>query len=276
MIHILSLGAGVQSSTLALLAKHGEVMRTPTAAIFADTQSEPAAVYRHLDWLEGVLPFPVHRVTVGSLRAHILAAVSGQGARMDSRPPFYVEMGKGKAEGMLRRQCTQDYKLRPIHAEIRRLAQVKPRSPGPRSPIVSEWIGISRDEVTRMKPSRIRWIERRWPLVDLGMTRYDCLQWLKRHGYPTPPKSACTFCPYHDNAMWRTLRDEAPADWQDAVAVDAAIRHGVESARVKPKSPARWFLHRSCVPLDQVDLSTPEDHGQLTMFEEECEGMCGV
>jgi hypothetical protein len=38
-------------------------------------------------------------------------------------------------------------------------------------------------------------------------------------------------------------------------------------------------LHASLVPLDQVDLSTPEDHGQLSLldgFGMECEGMCGI
>src|SRR5580765_5491306 len=66
-IHIISLGAGVQSSTMALMAAHGEITPMPVAAIFADTQGEPASVYKWLDWLEGQLPFPVHRVTKGSL-----------------------------------------------------------------------------------------------------------------------------------------------------------------------------------------------------------------
>jgi 3'-phosphoadenosine 5'-phosphosulfate sulfotransferase (PAPS reductase)/FAD synthetase len=67
MLNILSLGAGVQSSTMALMAAHGE-LPMPDCAIFADTQWEPKAIYKHLDWLEKQLPFPVHRVTAGSLR----------------------------------------------------------------------------------------------------------------------------------------------------------------------------------------------------------------
>lgn len=65
MKHIISLGAGVQSSTLALMAVHGEITPMPDAAIFADTQAEPQSVYKWLDWLEMQLPFPVHRVTKG-------------------------------------------------------------------------------------------------------------------------------------------------------------------------------------------------------------------
>lgn len=36
------------------------------------------------------------------------------------------------------------------------------------------------------------------------------------------------------------------------------------------------FLHRSAVPLDAADLSTPEDNGQLDMSGNECSGLCGV
>ena len=67
MKHVLSLGAGVQSSTMALMAAHGEITPMPDCAIFADTQAEPQSVYDYLDWLEGELPFPVYRVSYGNL-----------------------------------------------------------------------------------------------------------------------------------------------------------------------------------------------------------------
>lgn len=95
MITIISLGAGVQSSTMAMMAARGMLTPMPDCAIFADTQSEPAAVYRHLDWLEKQLPFPVHRVTAGSLRDEILGATAGKN-RMDARPPFFT-LGGGYA-----------------------------------------------------------------------------------------------------------------------------------------------------------------------------------
>ena len=65
---VLSLGAGVQSSTLALMAAKGEVTPMPDVAVFADTGYEPKAVYAWLDWLEKQLPFPVAKVTRGNLR----------------------------------------------------------------------------------------------------------------------------------------------------------------------------------------------------------------
>lgn len=265
---ILSLGAGVQSSTLALMAAHGEIAPMPAAAIFADTQSEPAAVYLWLDWLETKLPFPVYRVTAGSLRDEIMAATQGR-QRIDARPPFFVEGG-----GMLWRQCTQDYKLIPIHRKVRELVGLSPRKHGPKEIVVEQWIGISIDEASRMKPSRHAWIRHRWPLIEMEISRRGCLDWLKAHGYGIPSKSACTFCPYHDRATWAAMKRDDPEAWADAVAVDRAIRNTVNDRRnSKPLSPSRWYLHRSMVPLDEVTFSG--DDRQPDMFQNECEGLCG-
>lgn len=268
ILRVLSLGAGVQSTTLALMVTRGDVTPMLDAAIFADTQSEPASVYRHLDWLEKQLPFPVYRVTAGSLRDEILGAMRGEN-RMDARPPFFTLNG-----GMLRRQCTQDFKVTPIQRKVRELAGIPPKSRGPKSVVVEQWIGISRDEAARMKPSRFRWLKHVFPLVERNITRADCLAWCKQCNYPMPPKSACTFCPYHDNALWRTMKRNDPASFADAVALDVAIRPGMPGPK-RPKGTA-WFLHSSRLPLGEVDFSTLEDHGQLNMFNDECAGLCGV
>jgi len=252
---------------MALMAAHGEITPMPDAAIFADTQSEPAAVYRHLDWLERQLPFPVHRVTAGSLRDEILGAMRGTN-RMDARPPFFTLSG-----GMLNRQCTQDFKLLPIQRKIRELIGLKLRQRGPKEPVVEQWIGISVDEAIRMKPSRHAYVRNRWPLIERLMSRSDCLLWCERHGYPIPPKSACTFCPYHDNAQWRALRDHDPDAFREAIRIDEAIRPGMPGARGRGDF---WFVHRDRIPLADVDLSTAEERGQLSLFNNECEGLCGV
>ncbi len=87
-LRVLSLGAGVQSTTLALMAAHGEIGPMPDCAIFADTGWEPNSVYDHLDWLRSpnVLPFPVHVVSAGNIREQLIAA--GEGNRWASIPAF--------------------------------------------------------------------------------------------------------------------------------------------------------------------------------------------
>lgn len=135
-----------------------------------------------------------------------------------------------------------------------------------------QWIGITTDEVTRMKESREPWLVNRWPLVDLGMNREACLRWMEKHGYPRPPRSACFFCPFKSNAEWARLKLEDPNAFQKAVMVE----RGYASIKAITGVNDLLFLHRSCVPLDQVDFRTDFEKGQLNLFENECEGMCGV
>lgn len=271
-LRFLSLGAGVQSTTLALMAAHGEFDVMPDCAIFADTQAEPKAVYEHLDWLRSgnVLPFPVHVVTAGSLRDELVNAARYEGNSW-GRPPFFVTNQTGR-KGRLRRQCTDDYKIQPIENKIRELLGLKPRQWWPKEPVVEQWMGISIDEYIRVKPTRRPALVRRYPLIEAGMTRRDCKGWLQRHDYPIPPKSACTFCPFHSTAVWRDMKLNDPDSFADAVAVDNAIRNGVAGVKAE-----QVFVHRSLKPLAEIDfdaLAGVKNQGDL--FGEECDGMCGV
>jgi len=257
---ILSLGAGVQSSVVALLSKHGELPRIDHA-IFSDTGWEPASVYKWLDYLEGELPFPVHRVSAGNLRHDELTKNQGF-------LPYFVKRETGE-RGITQRACTHRYKIMPIEKEVSRLIGRAKGKRWPKTPLIDQWFGISLDEIQRMKISQRPAIVFKYPLIDtLRMTRGDCLAWMEAKGYPLPPRSACIGCPFHSDDEWRRLRDDTPDEWVDAIAFDAAFR-----AREMTKYPA--YLHASLVPLDEVDLRTAEDHGQLS-FLDECEGMCGV
>ncbi len=248
MLRILSLGAGVQSSALALMIAVGEIPMVD-CAIFADTQSEPWAVYEWLGWLESQLPFPVHRVTAGNLEADILADRKREIRYM--LPTFTSTGGMGK------RQCTSHYKLTPIRQKARDLGACR-RNPA------HMVIGISLDEAWRMKPSGVQHIVNCWPLVDMRLTRYHCIEWLRnRYGY-TPPKSACIFCPYGDNERLRNL---PPNEFARVVQLDAFIRNRCGTPGVEQ------YLRRERRPLPDIDLSSSP---QLNLFNDECEGMCGV
>lgn len=273
MKHIISLGAGVQSSTMALMAACGELTPMPDCAIFADTGAEPQGVYDWLNWLEARLPFPVHRVSAGNLRDDLLSTEPG---RFASIPAFTEFSG---SVGMTRRQCTREYKVEPIQRKVRELIGLAPGQRGPKEVAVRQWIGISLDEMQRMKDSGKSYIENIWPLIDKRITRQQCLDWMNTRGFPRPAKSACTFCPYHDNAMWRDMKMNDPVSFQSAVEVDRALR-GSEDIRDKRGMNSAVYIHRSCKPLDQVDFRSAEDVGQGRLFEDgfqaECEGMCGV
>ena len=264
-VNVISLGAGVQSTAMALMAAHGEITPMPDCAIFADTQWEPKAVYDHLAWLESpnVLPFPVHKVTAGNLRQAIVDRRNTTGGRF-AAVPWFMRMPNGD-EAMGRRQCTKEYKLTPIRRHVRHEIN---GGATPKGSVIM-WVGISTDEIMRCRPSQVGYIVNRWPLIEQKLNRNDCLRWLERNGYPTPPKSSCIGCPFHNDAQWRALRDGPADEWQDAIEVDGAIRS-------QPGFKGEQYMHRSLVPLADVDLTTLEDHGQIDMFNNECEGMCGV
>lgn len=263
MKRFLSLGAGVQSSTLALMIAHGE-LEPVEAAIFADTGWEPRHVYEWLDWLEKQLPFPVHRVQRGNLREDTLRRSTVQ--ERIAAIPWHMKMPNGD-RAMGRRQCTMEYKIQPLTKKARELVGLAPRQRA-KGVLCEMFIGISTDEALRMKPSQDAWKVHRWPLIEKSMSRNDCLAWMERKGYPLPPKSSCIGCPFHSDHEWRLIKAD-PVSWADAIEVDKAIRQ-------QPGMRSQQFMHRSCVPLEQVDLSTAEDHGQIDMFNNECEGMCGV
>lgn len=259
-IHILSLGAGVQSSTMALMAAAGEITPMPSRAIFADTGDEPKAVYKWLDWLRGKLPFPVEICQRSVLSDNLIEYGH-------SHIPAFTRGDNGKAS-LGRRQCTRHWKIDPVNREIRRVLSLQRK----RLPTghITVWVGISWDELGRMKESREPWIKHHWPLIDLRMTRRDCLAWMKAHGYPEPPKSACVYCPYQDAERWAAVKAAGGEDWELVRKVDGIL------------APRGEYLTADLKRIDEIDfleakrLKKEREAMQPSLFNNECEGMCGV
>lgn len=263
---VLSLGAGVQSTTLALLS--ADVGPRPDVAIFADTGWEPPAVYENVRWLRERLPFPVVTVTAGDLRADLLAGRNSTGQPFTS-VPLFVERPGGRAS-ITRRQCTREYKVAPIIREVRRRLGLAPGARAPAGTRVEQWIGISTDEIARAKTTIAGtppYIALRYPLIDRDMSRRDCLRWLAEH-YPEhqPVRSACIGCPYHTDDEWHRMATDEPALYADAAAVDAEIHVGGA-----PGLDGTAGLHRSLIPLGDIDWATRPR--QLDFFGE-CDGLC--
>jgi len=276
-LRVLSLGAGVQSSTLALMIEHGELPPID-AAIFADVKGEPKKVYEWLEYLKTkITSYPIHVVTWRDLKQDILDAAKGEYKAFTA--PFYTKNTVTGKKGLLRRQCTADYKIKPVIQEIRRLLGLKKGEKRKAGTQVELLMGISKDEIVRMRKNQLNYINNVYPLVDKNMTRKDCIEWMEDNFYPTPPRSACTFCPYHSNKEWLDIKNGDPEEWKEVVAMDRAIRN---QERFKEKNKDQEvideiFLHRSCKPIDEVDFENEKNKDQLD-FEfgilNECEGMC--
>lgn len=258
-LRVLSLGAGVQSTTLLLLAAEGRIAK-PEVAIFADTGWEPDAVYQHLARVEREVAnpagIPIVRVTAGNIRDDAVDPKH----RFVSLPTFTIN--PDGSWGIGRRQCTNEYKLRPIKARVRELLGYPHPRPIPRGVFVDQYIGISRDEIGRVKDTGLNYLRSDFPLLDLpgaadgrrGWTRADCRRYLKSRGYPSVPKSACIGCPFHGNRQWRDMRDNRPDEWADAVAFDHALR------AVPREDGIREYLHPARVPLDEAPIDRVSAH----------------
>ena len=77
MKHILSLGAGVQSSAMALMAMQMvRLYRMPDLVrVFSRHTSRAKKLYtKHLEWLKEVLPFPVYNGNCWKFNCRIIKA----------------------------------------------------------------------------------------------------------------------------------------------------------------------------------------------------------
>ena len=276
--HILNLGAGVQSTALYLMFLSGELDEKLDFAIFADTQEEPESVYKHLEWLKSLGGSPILTDTAGKLGDDLINGKNSTGGRFASIPAF-TSSTPGQTGGMLRRQCTAEYKIDVCERIIRRqVVGLKPRQRMPKGINVVQYFGLSYDEPRRVSKVKNRfvghpWAEGRFPLFDLEMSRGDCVAYLKEHQIPHEvPRSACVFCPFKSNHEWRLLRDNDPMGWARAVEVDKALRR--EGTVANRNLEQSIYLHRSCLPLAIVQLGERDASGGVALSE--CEGMCGV
>ena len=268
---VLSLGGGVQSTDLLLRSLRGEFEHKPDYAIFSDTGSEPKAVYTYLEWftrfVEQEFGFEVRVISAGNIYADTLEFVRGDSKRTDGIP-FHIKSTNGH-KAILKRQCTGYYKILPIRRHVKKDL--------PKKGNLELWLGISYDEMQRMKDPDVKWLIHHYPLVEKRIKRYDCIQNFKKYGLQVPVKSSCTICPYHSDDYWHWLYANEQDSFEAAVELDELIRYypGI--------TDAECFLHHSCRPLKEViqDIIKRKEAGkrQLSMFPElidECDGMCGT
>lgn len=252
---VLSFGAGTQSTAMLVLANQGKLGKIDFA-VFADTQSEPKEVYDWLKKLQAWSKIPILIGTHGNLMEDVSRHVKGF-----TTVPLFTKKGIGM------RQCTKVFKIDVISKTIRQRLGYAPRKRTRHK--VKVMIGISTDEAQRMKPSRTKWIENVWPLIDLNLSRKDCVKIVEEAGLGTAPRSACIMCPYKRNDEWLHLKSTSPEEFEKACKWDEKMR------TLKPGQ--EQFVHRSKIPLRDVVLVRKDDNDpDQDGIQEECEGMCGV
>lgn len=244
---VLSYGGGVQTIAMLVLVAEGR-LPAPKLAVMADTGRERTSTWRYLE--QYALPL-MRRLGIEFHRApHTLATVDLYSHGGDLLMPAFTVTGK------MPTWCSNEWKKFVLRRYLRSLGY------GPDNPI-TEWLGMSLDEIHRMKHSDVQWVETQWPLVfDVPLRRIECITAIERFGLPVPRKSACWGCPHLSNDEWREIRDDDPDDWQQAIELDAAIRAADQMGGV--------YLHPSRVALAEADIDT--EAAPLPLFE--CSHSC--
>jgi len=263
-LRILSFGGGVQTVTLAAMCALGDYER-PDALVFADTGWETTSTYEYIKWFRKWLKqYDMGIITrkKGNIRNDALSS-----DRFASMPLFTTD-GFG-SRGILKRQCTNEYKIQVVSDTVREIMGLK-RYENIKIP-VDLWLGISCDEVIRMKPNRNALFTNVFPLIELEYFREkgekNCIEYLKTHNILIPPKSACIGCPYHSDTYWTNLKEQYPKDFEDACEFDDLIRNQVKAKGCDDQV----FLHNSRKPLKDVVFGQ-----HMALWGEECEGYCGL
>jgi hypothetical protein len=240
---VFSSGGGVQSTAVLVLAARGELdYRQHVFANTGDDSEHPAV----LDYVRQIAkPY-------AEANGLELIEISKGGKTLYERVmsaersvPIPARMANG-APG--NRTCTVDFKIRQVDRWIG-------QNGGRDAETVDVGLGISTDEIQRARKGSREWVKRnkywkriRYPLIELGISRSECLTLVAEAGLPQPPRSACYFCPFHTDLEWRRLRVESPDLFQKSVEIEQHIN--VKRQTILNKD--RVWLHPALIPLDQA------------------------
>jgi hypothetical protein len=298
-----SFGGGVQSTTLALLAleRHQDLLDglereaefwgwdapspLPEAYVFSDTGDEPVALYPHLERMASLfasagIAFEIVRHPSGlTLLEHIEAKWEAweldlPGKKGVSSPPFFTDTD-GK-RGLTRRQCTSHFKVRLIETWVKKYFEIKRSARGHRGgrsdDLIYGWLGISDDEKQRMKNATESWRLVSHPLVFMRWRRSDCISFLEERGIK-PLRSACVYCPFRSAPEWAEVK-AVPEDWGKVLELDQLLERAVGSGFAGVRAPQ--YLHPSLTRMRELSFDKPGAVRQLSLWNDECAGICGV
>lgn len=250
MTEVWSCGGGTQSGAIAALIGMGK-LPTPDIAFMADTGYEKTGTW---PFVEAFIRPQLARVAV-DLQIIESADFGGNqlfGGADDHSPLMPGFTTQGGAIGKLSAFCSGTWKRDVGERFLRSLGVATARN----------WIGISLDEIRRVRKQRRQWLELWYPLIfAVPMRRIECVELIRSAGWSGPiPRSACYMCPNMGDAEWIDLKMNSPEDFAAACAVEAEVR------AVDP----HFYCHASCRPLPDVDF-----FAQSSMFaERDCTGGC--
>lgn len=233
-----SCGGGVDSTALAVLICQGELPK-PDYAIMVDVGYEPETTWTHARTV--LSP----RLAAVGVTLTILRTRDYTDNELVKNGHLVIPAHRRNADGTttkLHTHCSGPWKAR--------VAKRWLRAQGVEA--CEHWIGISADEKRRARPDPHKWVKIRWPLIERGMTRTDCVYLLGTAGWPLPDRTSCWMCPQRSIGDWRQLVVRSPADFAQAIQTERAIQAQFPNV----------YLHHSCEPLDVAVNGCRQPRGQ--------------
>jgi hypothetical protein len=230
-------GGGTQSSAIAALIVMGEI-EAPDLAVIVDTGREKSTTWEYLDrWVIPALKnvgVTLHRV---AKEEYATVDVFGGKDKDTLLIPAYTNQS-GEI-GKLHTYCSGEWKRDVVRRWATKEHNVK---------AVDNWIGFSIDEIGRAVrtqkavKSQGKW-RTRFPLIDRGMNRGNCVALVKKIGWPPPPRSSCWMCPNQQMTEWRDVKRD-PRDWPKVIEFEKMIQI---------RDPNAWLTSQA-VPIEQADF----------------------
>lgn len=270
----ISYGGGVQSTALGVLAIQGDI--EADVALFSnvgdDSEHPKTLIYVH----EVFMPYAAaHGFEVVELQAEFQ-----RGERAGQKRTLYSDLLREDTRSVAipirmangapgTRRCTGTFKISVVSRELRRRGATK-------ADPANLMIGISTDEIERARgpiDPHHQHYRRRYPLLDLGLSRGDCESVIAAAGLPIPPKSACYFCPFHRPSTWADMRRDEPELFEQSVELERKLN---VRRQMLGRDPA--WLTRFNKPLDEaIDEAQPTLFSDTGIGETGCdEGVCFV
>jgi 3'-phosphoadenosine 5'-phosphosulfate sulfotransferase (PAPS reductase)/FAD synthetase len=238
---VIHYGGGRQTAAMLVLVKRG-LLPKPDRIVIADTGRENPSTW---DYREEITePLAQSMGLTIEIAPRSLAYVDLYSHQGELLIPAYTKTGKLSAF------CSTEWKQRVVRRYLKGQHGITS---------ATAWIGYALDERKRYKPNEEDisgpWY-RSFPLMELSLTKRDCVQVLEDFGLPVPPPSACWMCPNKPNEEWRYLRDNYPAAFEQACALDEDIR----DEDIAQGHEGVW-LHHSRVALRAADLEAEDRAG---------------
>ncbi|MGL5062949.1 MAG: hypothetical protein ACRC62_23480 [Microcoleus sp.] len=215
---IFSSGGGVQSTAVLVLSAQKAIdypihvfanvgrAESPKTIEYIEDVIKPYAAVQGIEWVE------VRKTSREGKTIDLLDSLE----HSEKSVQIPVRMAGSGAPG--NRACTVDWKIKVVAKYLKGMAKDHPD----RRIVLGK--GISTDEAQRAKPdSGFNYYDVAYPLIELGLSRLDCTEIIRKAGLPPAPKSSCWFCPYKTKRGWQEMRDADPDLFWKAVELEKKL-----------------------------------------------------